>query len=383
MLSILVNILLYVVVIGVLVFVHELGHFLAAKSVKAKIYEFSLGFGPKIFSKKRKGIQYSIRAIPLGGYVKIAGDGDPSGGEDKKELEDPNSLKKKSKLAQMWVMLAGVIMNLLLATGIYYVALSQNDWCVSLNPEFKEFEPVVGKLGYERLGDVEYVGIVEGSGLDIAGVPDEGIIESINGKDIKYTFDISDVVEGMEGETVEVIVCAEKDSCKEYFVVVSQDGSLGFEMYSNYVVNISYADNKIASGPGHLANMVKLVYEKLTSLFAEAKETGDYTEVSNSFTGPVGIYVVLDYFKQFGFLTVLALIADMSLSLAIMNILPIPALDGGRVLILIIESIIRKDLDEKVEAAIINVSFILLMIFTIFICVKDIFTIDSIKSMFG
>ena len=383
MLSILVNILLYVVVIGILVFVHELGHFLAAKSVKAKIYEFSLGFGPKIFSKKHKGIQYSIRVIPLGGYVKIAGDGDPSGGENKKELEDPNSLKKKSKLAQMLVMLAGIIMNLFLATGIYYFALSQNDWYVSLNPEFREFKPVTGKLEYERLGDVEYVGVVEGSGLDTAGIPDEGIVEFINGKEIKYTFDISNIIKGMEGETVEVKVCVEKNSCKEYPVVVSEDGSLGFEMYSNYIVNISYADNKIASGPGHLANMIKLVYEKLTSLFAEAKETGDYTEVSNSFTGPVGIYVVLDYFKQFGFLTILTLVADMSLSLAIMNILPIPALDGGRVLILIIESILRKDLDENVEAVIINVSFILLMVFTVFICIKDIFTIDSIKSMFG
>lgn len=382
MLSILVNILLYIVVIGVLVFVHELGHYLAAKSVKAKIYEFSLGFGPKIFSKKYKGIMYSIRAIPLGGYVKIAGDGDPMGEEERKELEDPNSLKKKSKIAQAWVMLAGIIMNLILAMGIYYFALSRNDWYVSLSPEFKDFNPVVGEVEYEKLGEVEYVGVAEGSGVEEAGIPEEGIIKKVNGENIEYSFEISDAVEGMEGKDVDVEVCAD-DECSEYTAEVAEDGTLGFEMYSNYLVDISYADNKIISGPGHLLNILKLIYEKFTNLFAEAKETGDYTDISNSFTGPVGIYVVLDYFKQFGFLTILTLVADMSLSLAVMNILPIPALDGGRVLILVIESILRKDLNEKTEAVIINISFILLMLFSILICVKDVFTIDSIKGMFS
>jgi regulator of sigma E protease len=382
MLSILVNILLYIVVIGVLVFVHELGHYLAAKSVKAKIYEFSLGFGPKIFSKKYKGIMYSIRAIPLGGYVKIAGDGDPMGEEERKELEDPNSLKKKSKIAQAWVMLAGIIMNLILAMGIYCFALSRNDWYVSLSPEFKDFNPVVGEVEYEKLGEVEYVGVAEGSGVEEAGIPEEGIIKKVNGENIEYSFEISDAVEGMEGKDVDVEVCAD-DECSEYTAEVAEDGTLGFEMYSNYLVDISYADNKIISGPGHLLNILKLIYEKFTNLFAEAKETGDYTDISNSFTGPVGIYVVLDYFKQFGFLTILTLVADMSLSLAVMNILPIPALDGGRVLILVIESILRKDLNEKTEAVIINISFILLMLFSILICVKDVFTIDSIKGMFS
>ena len=382
MISILVNILLYIAVIGVLVFVHELGHFLAAKSVKATIYEFSLGFGPKIVSKKSKGIQYSIRAIPLGGYVKIAGDGDPSTEKGRKERDDPNSLKKKSKVAQAWVMSAGVIMNLLLATGIYYIALSTSDWYVALSSEFREFETIVGDVQYEKLGEVEYLGLLEGSGAEQANIPEEGVLKVVEGKEMEYSFEIGDVLKGKEGEQVTVEICVEKD-CKNYEVIVSKEGYLGLMVYSNYIVNISYKNVKAISGPGHLLNMLKLTSGKITTLFTEAKQTGDYTDVANTFTGPIGIYIVLDYFKQFGFISILSLVADLSISLAIINILPIPALDGGRVLILIVESILKKDLNEKVEAVIINISFGFLMLLMVAILVKDIFTLDSIKNMFG
>ena len=382
MISVLVNILLYIVVIGVLVFVHELGHYLAAKSVKATIYEFSLGFGPKVVSKEYRGIQYSIRAIPLGGYVKIAGDGDPSTEKGRKERDDPNSLKKKKKIAQAWVMSAGVIMNLLLATGIYYIALSTNDWYVSLSSEFREFEPIVGEVQYEQLREVEYEGLLEGSGAEEANIPEKGILKEVEGEEVQYSFDIGEILENKKGQQVTVEIC-EEDQCQDYEIVVSEEGYLGLMIYSNYIVNISYENNKVLSGPGHLLNMLKLTYGKLTTLFSEAKQTGDYTEVANTFTGPIGIYIVLDYFKQFGFISILSLIADLSISLAIINMLPLPALDGGRVLILIVESIFKKDLNEKVEAVIINVSFIFLMLLMVAILVKDFVTLDSIKSMFG
>ena len=163
MLDIVINILLFIVVLGILVFVHELGHYLAAKSVKATIYEFALGFGPKLLSKKYKGIIYSIRVIPLGGYVKIAGDGDPGSKEAKRELADKNSLKKKSKIAQAFVMSAGVIMNIIFAIVVYTFVLSQSDWYISLTSEFTDFNPVIGDIEYEKVGDVEYSGLLDDS----------------------------------------------------------------------------------------------------------------------------------------------------------------------------------------------------------------------------
>src|SRR5690606_6664000 len=109
-------------------------------------------------------------------------------------------------------------------------------------------------------------------------------------------------------------------------------------------------------------NVLKLTGQVLGNLFSEAKETGDYSELSNTVSGPVGIYFVIDYFKTLGIYVFLGIIADLSLSLAVINLLPIPALDGGRAFILLIESIVRKDLNEKVESAIINISFIFLIL---------------------
>ena len=136
------------------------------------------------------------------------------------------------------------------------------------------------------------------------------------------------------------------------------------------------------AGFGHLLNVCKLSAQRISGLFATAKETGDYSEVANTFSGPVGIYVVIDYFKQFGLISIISLMADLSLSLAIMNILPIPALDGGRILILIVESVVKKDLNEEIEAKIINISFALLIILVIAIFIKDIVSIDSLLGMF-
>jgi regulator of sigma E protease len=96
----------------------------------------------------------------------------------------------------------------------------------------------------------------------------------------------------------------------------------------------------------------------------------------------VGIYFLIDYFKNLGFVTFLSVMGDLSLSLAIMNLLPIPALDGGRVVILLIESIIRRDLNERIKTLIINGSFIFLMILVIFIMIKDVLNIQNIKDMF-
>ena len=123
--DVIITILLLVLVLGILVFIHELGHFLAARLVGATVYEFALGYGPKLFSKKYKGTEYSIRILPLGGFVKILGDGDPGkdGEEDLKKQDVSGNLKNKSKIAQIFVMLAGVSMNILLAITAYFLIL--------------------------------------------------------------------------------------------------------------------------------------------------------------------------------------------------------------------------------------------------------------------
>lgn len=379
--SFIINILLFILVIGILTFVHELGHFLAAKAVGAKVFEFAIGFGPKLISKKIGETEYSIRLLPLGGYVKILGDGDP--GEEKiKKGDAKRDLSKKPKWQQIIVMAAGVTMNILLGIIIFYIVLFSNDWELVLNNEFADFKPIGATVSRIKEGDVEYSELIEDGQARKAGMPESGILRSINGRQVEYSDDVSKMLASKKNEDVILNVCQE-DVCTEYTVTTSEEGKIGILLPANYYMSLSYKENKVFSGFAHVLNNFKLIFSKMKDMFSLAKKTGDYSELSNSVSGPVGIYFVIDYFKQFGVIPFLGMIADLSMSLALINILPIPALDGGRIMILLIEWIVGKELDEKVESRIINISFIFLIILILFIIIKDIVNIDSIRNIFS
>ena len=377
--SVVVNILLFLLIISILTFVHELGHFIAAKAIGAMVFEFAIGFGPKLFSKKIGETMYSIRALPFGGYVKILGDGDL---EEKVTKEDEKkNLNKKPKWQRIIVMLAGVTMNILLSISIYYIVLAANGWELVLNQEFKDFKPVGATIYRERDGDVEYE-LIDGGSAKEAGLPEKGTVKSIDGVKIEYTDEVGKIIRSKKGEYISINACIE-DVCTDYSVKVSDEGKVGIYMLSNYMVILSYKENKLFAGFSHIRNSLILMGSKLKGLISQAKVTGDYTELSNSVSGPVGIYFVIDYFKKFGIVTFIGMVADLSVSLAIVNLLPIPALDGGRVFILLIEWIVGKELDEKIESKIINISFIFLIIVILFVIIKDIVNIDSIRELFN
>jgi regulator of sigma E protease len=379
--SFLVTILLLILVLGILIFIHELGHFLAAKSIGAAVSEFALGMGPRIFSKEYKGTLYSIRVLPIGGFVKILGESDLDE-EEKKRLGDigpEDNLKNKSKIAQIFVMLAGIIMNILLAILCYFLVLGFNDWKVALSYDFEDFKPVGAKIVRQKEGNVPYK-VLEGEFADKSDMPDEGYIKEIEGQEVDYVDDVSNLIEG--NTFVNITACDNEDACDIYTVQVDENGKIGISIGINYYVYIDYSDSKILAGASHMVNNVRLIGRVFGQLFRQAKETGDYSSLSQSVSGPVGIFFLVDYFKELGWIPFISLIADLSLSLAIMNILPIPALDGGRVLIVAIEGVLRKDLDPRVETIIINVSFAILMVFVVLVMIKDIVNIDELKSLF-
>lgn len=378
--SIVINILLLFLVISILTFVHELGHFLAARAVKAKVLDFSVGFGPKIFSKKYKGTLYNLRALPFGGFCKILGDGDPV--KEKEDRKDSGNLKNKSKVAQMFVMLAGVTMNILLAIILYTVYLSSNGWKMGIGNAYEDFRPVGAKIVKERVSDIPYEVAPEGGAIE-SEMYEKGYIVSINDEDIDDYKDLTDILSKYKSHEVIVYACNEENKeCNYFNVNVSEESKLGIYTGYNYNVYIDYTDNIVLAGISHSINIVKLSAEALSSLISEAKQTGDYSELSNTVSGPIGIYFIIDYFKTLGIITFLGILADLSLSLAVINLFPLPALDGGRFLILLIESIFRKNLNQKVEAIIINLSFLFLILFIVFIMIKDILNIEQLKSLF-
>ncbi len=377
--SIFVNILLFLLVISILTFVHELGHFVSAKIIGAKVLEFSLGFGPKLFSKKWRETIYSFRGLPFGGYVKILGDGDP-GEEMNSKADDKRDLRKKPKWQQIFVMLSGVTMNILLAISIYYVVLASNGWELVLNSDFKDFKAIGAEVYLEREGDVEYE-IIEGGKASEAKLPEKGFIKSIDNKEIVYMEEVGEYISTKKGETISINICVD-EKCSDYVIEVPEEGKIGISLPSNYLVILSYKEHKLFAGFSHIRNSLMLIGKKLGEMIGNARLSGDYSELSNSVSGPVGIYFVIDYFKKFGAIPFLGMIADLSVSLALVNVLPIPALDGGRVLILLLEWIAGKELDEKIETKIINGSFIFLIILILFIIIKDIVNIDSMKEIF-
>lgn len=379
--SIVITILLVILVLGILIFIHELGHFLAARLVGATVFEFALGFGPRILSKEYKGTVYSIRLLPLGGFVNILGDGDPSKVDEEKlkKIDQDGNLKNKSKLAQIFVMLAGILMNILLAIFCYFLVLGFSNWKIAMSYEFEDFKPIGAKIVREREADVSYR-VIEDELADQSEMPNEGYIKEINGNTVDYVEDISRLIEG--NDVVSIAACDMDDVCGVYEVEVSDDGKIGIAIGINYFVYIDYSDNRLFSGFSHLINNFRLIGTVFTYLFKEARETGDYSTLSNSVSGPVGIFFIVDYFKDLGWVPFVSLIADLSLSLALMNVLPIPALDGGRVLIVALEGMFKKDINPRVEAIIINVSFALLMVFVVVIMIKDIVNIDELKSLF-
>lgn len=377
--SILINILLLLGVLSILTFVHELGHFLAGRLVKAKILEFSIGFGPKLISKKRKGTLYSIRILPFGGYVKILGDGDPT--KEKESGKDKGNLKNKSKIAQMFVMLAGVTMNMILSIILYTIFLGSNGWKMGIGNTYEDFKPVGSVISRVRVSDVPYQVAQEGGALD-SGMYENGYIVSIEGIPIEDYIGLVDLLKSFKSKEVLIYACNTESECNYFNVLVSDEGKLGIYTGYNYDVYLDYTDNKIFSGFAHSVNIVKLTGQTLSSLISKAKESGDYSELSNTVSGPIGIYFIIDYFKTLGVISFLGILADISLSLAVINLLPIPALDGGRFLILLIESILKKELNEKVEAAIINISFIFLLLLVLLVMIKDIVNIENLQNLF-
>lgn len=373
-LSTITSIFLFLITLGILVFIHELGHYIAARLVNAKVEEFAIGLGWKLWGKKIGETEYRLNLLPLGGYVKILGE------SEKEKADDPRDLRNKTPLQRIFVMVAGVVMNFVLASIIYYVLFMFIGFKFYLPDNLSNFKPYLGTVTTEKFEDkVQYNGLSEGLGAKKSGMPDKGEIKSINGKVLVYSYEIPQIVQANKGRTIKVEVCNEE--CKTYDVEVNADGKMGVSVVPNYMYMMNYEQNKLTAGPAHGVNMIRLMMTTLGDIFSRAKTTGNYSEAVNTVSGPVGIYLAIDTVKGYGITSVIGLMADLSLVLAFMNILPIPALDGGRILLTLPELITRKPLNAKLEAILINVSFALLLILMFAIIIKDFVFLEEIKKL--
>lgn len=342
------TLILFVLILGVIVLVHEGGHFIFAKLTGVHVYEFSIGMGPLLAKKIAKDkTQYSIRLIPIGGYVSLAGE--EISEEERKKTKGSN-LQDKTIFQRFLVMFMGVGNNfifaflILLLMGLIYGAPSTTP----------------------KISDV-----TEGYPAQQVGIEKGDIVKSINGHKITYLDDISlyltveDLskpvtfeVTKTNGTNASYTVSPEKTTDDEGNTKYAIGIVLKPEEQKGIIKSISYAFKEECA-------IFKQMFVVLGNLFTGGVKV-------NQLSGPVGIASIVDQAKVAGLASLLSLTALLSINVGVINLLPFPAFDGGRILFLVIEKIKGSPVDAKVENTIHTIGFILLILLMIYVTFNDI-----------
>lgn len=403
--------------LGFLIVIHEGGHFLVAKACKVKVREFSIGFGPQIFSKNGKETKYTLRAIPFGGYVDMLGEA---------EREDAEgSFSRASVPKRLAIVVAGAVVNIIFGIIVYFSLMSfsgsnvstiindfvpeysknlsalqigdeileinnekiyiksdidkaiancngeQLDIKIKRNNEILNVKANITPITTKSLGtyfnassDEPKIKYIEsGSSTEKAGVQVNDVITKIDNKEIKVYSDISQAVNSSENEKI-ILEVKRNEEILEFEVIPVNNTSYILGIYfkeaeNTFTNNIYYAFWETVYFLGDILQNVVHIF------------TGNVN--INQMVGPIGISeMVVETNGIYDFIYLMSLI---SLSLGVTNLLPIPALDGGRLVILLIEGIRRKPLKEEVEIKIQMIGFTLLILFSIYISYKDILRI--------
>lgn len=349
--NIIITILVLVLILGILIFVHELGHFIMAKKNGVYVYEFALGMGPKIFSFKRKKkndpTEYSLRAFPIGGFCSMAGEVEYV--EDKK-VKKQEYMLNKTAWQRFQILVAGVTMNFLLALFLLFIQA----------------------LIFGTVDQRSYVGRVEKNyPISDAGIEVGDRVLSINGKKTP-TWD-----------KITVALALKYDSDTYTFEIEHKDGKVEtYDIKPKTEKNEDGEETKVF-GIGQstkvekgVLNALKYSFTKFISTISTMNSIIGNLIIGklslNSLSGPVGMYSVVDQSIQYGLNSLIYLTAYLSINLGYVNLLPFPAFDGGRILFVIIEKIKGSKVDPKVEAMFHNIGFILLMILMVVITFNDI-----------
>jgi len=375
------TLIIFLLILGVLVFVHELGHFLVARRNGVKADEFGFGFPPRLAgfvqdekTKKYKFVWgnqdieskntiYSINWIPLGGFVRIKG-------ENGDGANDPDSFASKKAWPRIKILAAGVIMNFILAWVIITTLL-----VIGQPQEVPENTPgsfvFIGMVAPDS--PAENMGLIAGdkvlriclksdSCVDAATVSQfVGFINDNKGKEIAIEINRNNAILNLVGMPRENPPIGQ--------------GPLGVQPVQTSIVKYPWyeaAKNSVVV----IFNFVILILGFLKNLIIGK---GSFSEVS----GPVGIFRYTGQVAKQGFLDVLNLMAVLSINLGIINILPIPALDGGRILFILIEKIKGSPVNQKTEQAFHNLFFILLLTLMAFISTREILGIGFVKHLLG
>jgi regulator of sigma E protease len=346
------TILIFLITFTALIFVHELGHYVTARLTKMRVLEFGFGFPPRVFAIVHAGIAYSVNAIPFGGFVRILGeDGLPTTPDGRPQ---PDSFAARPIPARALVLVAGVLMNVFLAFGLYTANFMTAD------PAFN--------------GKIRWAVVEPGSPADEAGMRDGDIIAKVDGQTFLVPDEMPRYIRDhagqpisitliRDGQIVEVTAVPRRDPPPPVRCArpdVDQQGPLGLcgPEPVREVIASSFPDALVLASQKTVVMLQMIVREFSRWIGGLITGSGGGEDV----TGPVGIFSITSQVAQQGRAVLFEFIALLSLNLAIINIIPFPGLDGGRLLFVTIEAVRGgRRLDPRTEAAIHAAGFLLLL----------------------
>ncbi len=415
------TIIYFILILGITVFIHELGHFIFAKKFGVYVYEFSIGMGPRLFKFNRKNDEtdYCIRLFPIGGFVQMAGEEV----EVDEKIPENKRLQSKPAYQRLLIMVAGVMMNFLLAIVLLFciglfnkvtfnnlyvedstiTGLNNNDKIIAVNNHFtnnydklaleltiasnKDFTITV-KDSNNKEKDVEVSPIKVGEsgllygkdyGIEVSdlkitnslveGIGTDDIITSVNGIAVNNYLELLKELKETNEDNLIITVKSKDGEIKEANINVTdkKDDKMQGYSYGFYITG--------KSEKGFFA-AIKYAFSKFFSTIEQMIFTVFYLITGklslSMLSGPVGIYNVVSVYSHYGFANIVSLLCLICINVGFINILPLPAFDGGHVLFIIIEKIKGSRVDPKIENTIHNIGLILLMILMVIVTYSDI-----------
>ena len=355
--------LVFILILSLLIIVHEFGHFIAARRAGVRVEAFSLGFGPQLFAKKIGDTKYSLSLIPLGGYVKMAGDtlSECKGSSDEYLSKSPGK--------RFQIIFCGPFLNYILGFLFFWVIL------------FVGYPTLTTKVG----------GLIDGYGAQEAGLQVADKIIAINGQNVNSWEDLQNQIQKNKTKgSIELLLIRNDQKLKFSVALKSKilDNQLG-EKKTLGIIGITPFDEAVEVRHGLIESaylglkktidLTVLTYKGIWRLASGKMSMRD------SMTGPLGIFFITSKAAKLGLIAVMHLIAVLSVSLAVFNLLPLPILDGGHIFLLGLEKLRKKTLGIKAEQVVNNIGVSLMIMLALFVTYNDILRLygEKISKLVG
>ncbi|MFA4930747.1 MAG: M50 family metallopeptidase [Patescibacteria group bacterium] len=351
------TIIIFIIILGVLVLAHEFGHFIVAKKFGVKVEEFAFGFPPTLWSKKKGDTTYMINLIPFGGYVKLFG-------EDGSHVKDEKSFAHRAWWQRAFIIIAGIIMNLILGGVCLAIAFIIGLPIIS--------DQAASSYPYAQISQQILVYEIK-AGSAAENVLQEGDeILALNGEKINDINEFKNTIQTMGVSEANLTIQRKKQTINISLPIEysAEDNSyqLGTYLVAGQIVKYPF----YLAIPMGFVEMIRILGAMIVAFYVIIRDLIISFQAPSQIAGPVGIYKIAATASELGLVYLIQLTAILNINLAIINLLPIPALDGGRLFFIIIEKIRGKKISDQIENLIHTAGFLVIIGLIILVTISDI-----------